>query len=159
MINRKYIVCTPDQGLEEGMAHIVNASNESEALSKYAQHVMIKNELFLEYVYTNSVNMSYAEHFYRDHDGYFLDNYGNLRVDTDYAKQCFEENVRKMFYEHPQYASLYLDFFYYNESHSVKEAIARWNFPNEMLLYLWFADRDYAGELIVLDIDELIQIS
>lgn len=52
MINRKYIVCTPDQGLEEGMARIVNASNESEALSKYAQHVMIKNELFLEYVYT-----------------------------------------------------------------------------------------------------------
>jgi hypothetical protein len=159
MENNKYFVCPIEDGLEAGMLRIVIASSKDEAIAKYARCVLIKDKFYLEHIYTNTVNASFAEKFYRDNDGYFLDEDRDHPVDPEYAQECLEENVRSFFKDRKDFAELYLDFFLNDDSQSFDEAMEKWKFPEEMLLHMCLGDIAYFGDFAVFELSEIEEIS
>ncbi len=159
MDSRKYVVCPIEEGLEAGMLRIVNASNRDAALAKYARHVLIKDKFYLEHIYSNTIDASFAERFYRDADGHFQDAGRDHRVSSEYALECFEENVRGFFKDRQEFAELYLDFFHHDDSQSFAEAVQTWHFPEEMLVHMCLGGTAYFGEVAVIELSEIEEIS
>ena len=101
------------------------------------------------------VHASFAEKFYTEDDGYLLDEDGDRKVDPEYAQECFEENVRSFFKDRQDFADLYLDFFLNDDSRSFENAMQKWRFPEEMLLYMCLGDIAFFGELAVFELSEI----
>jgi hypothetical protein len=158
MQNLKYVVCPIEDGLEAGMLRIVNASSQDEAIAKYARQVLIRDKFYLEHIYSNTVSASFAETFYADGDGHFLDENGSRRVGPEYAQERFEENVRNFFQERQDFADLYLDFFLHDHSQSFDAALEKWRFSEEMLLYICLGDLAYFGDLAVFELSRIEEI-
>lgn len=159
MENRKYFVCPIEEGLEAGMLRIVIASSKDEAIAKYTRHVLIKDKFYLQHIYTNTVNASFAEKLCKDDDGYLLDEDRDRRVDPEYTQERFEENVRSFFKDRQDFANLYLDFFLNDDSESFDEAMQKWQFPEEMLLYMCLGDIAYFGDFAVFELSEIEEIN
>jgi hypothetical protein len=158
MQNLKYVVCPIEDGLEAGMLRIVIASSQDEAIAKYARQVLIRDKFYLEHIYSNTVSASFAETFYADGDGHFLDENGSRRVGPEYAQERFEENVRNFFQERQDFADLYLDFFLHDHSQSFDAALEKWRFSEEMLLYICLGDLAYFGDLAVFELSGIEEI-
>jgi hypothetical protein len=158
MHNQKYVVCPIEDGLEAGMLRIVNAASPEEAIAKYARQVLIRDKFYLEHIYSNTVSASFAERFYADGDGHFLDENGTRRVAPEYAQERFEENVRHFFQERQEFADLYLDFFWHDRSPSFDAALEKWRFSDEMLLYICLGDLAYFGDLAVFALSDIEEI-
>lgn len=63
---KKYLICIDYLELKECEVAIVLVDNKENAIEKYISNISIKNEFFLENVYSPYVNMSYAETLFRD---------------------------------------------------------------------------------------------
>ncbi|UCC87814.1 MAG: hypothetical protein JSV81_00515 [Anaerolineales bacterium] len=158
MEKKKYFVCPVEEGLESDMLRIVHAANEDEAIAKYARHVLIKNKFYLEHVYTNTIEESFAEKFLGNGDGYLAHEYEDRGADPEFIPEEFEENVRSFFEERQDFADLYLDFFLHDDSRSFDAAMTKWRFPEEMLLYMCLGDITFFGDFAVLELSQIEEI-
>ncbi len=137
---RQYIVGFSESEIEDIHLALVNAENPEHALDKYAAEIGIKEEKFIEYVYDRAVELSLAENFWLRED-YELEEYEKSgRVLIDEAE--FRRRVKEFFGENREYAEQYLEYYYSN-----REPV-QGNFPDEMLVYIWF-EAQWADVLVV----------
>jgi hypothetical protein len=147
----KYLVGIGDLEFKEANLAIINAENKQSAIDKYVANIEIKDELFLEDVYSTSVNMSYAEHLYRDNNGeYLFDNYGNEKYAIEEIEKFFEGNVRKLFKDNEEWYDLYMSMT--NQEEGEEEIM----FPDEMLIHMYREGKDI-NEILCLEIGKEIK--
>jgi hypothetical protein len=127
---QQFIVGFTESGLEDVQLTIVNGENEEHALDKYARAVGIKEEHFIEYVYDRAVHLTLAENFWlrEEHE---LDEYeatGRVMIND----AAFRQRVNEFFGENRDYAERYLEYYYGNRD------LTQGDFPEDMLIYIWF---------------------
>lgn len=136
---------------EEANLVIINAENKQIAIDKYIANVEIKDEIFLEDVYSTAYNISYAEHLYVDNNGdYLFDNYGNERYKIEEIEKFFEDNVRKLFKDNEEWYSLYMSMT--NQKEGEEEIV----FPDEMLIHMYRDGKDI-NEILCLEMGKEIK--
>ncbi len=125
-----YLVGFSDSESPEQDCKMIEASSENEAIDKFIQAFAIADDLFVEYVYSRSVNMSFAEHFWlqtEDEDTLF-DKTGQIVIDDE----AFKKRVRAFFGSHRDYAERYMAYYF-----DAEDGPKTGHFPQEMLIYMW----------------------
>lgn len=152
---KKYLIGVKDLELIKSEVAIVLAENKENAIEKYIANIAIKNEFFLEYVYTPSRNLSYAENLFKDNNGALLyDNYGNSIYSQQEIDIFFNNNVRNLFKNNQDWYDLYMSIFEYENEKDEdgcfipKKVI----FPNEMLIHMFKHNKMYMEELLCKEI-------
>jgi hypothetical protein len=158
MEKKKFLVCPIEEGLETRLLRIVNAPNKEEAIAKYARQVLIKDKYYLEHVYSSTIDASFAEQFFVEVNGRGLDERVGDGADPEQAQRHLQENVRGFFKDRQDFADLYLDFFHNDDSRSFDEAMEKWQFSEDMLVYMCLGDIAFFGELAVLELSEIEEI-
>ena len=146
MPSKKYLVGDSEFNFKEQEFKIVNALSQCEAIGKYVRQAEIKDKGFLEYVCERAFNMSFAEYFWLQ-GGAEVDLFkrtGKVKID----KEEFGRRVRRFFGKHQDFANLYLDF-YWNDNSKVI-------FPDEMLAYIWI-ESNY-GSLTAIPLSNIEEI-
>lgn len=162
---KKYLIGIEDLELREAEVAIVLADNKENAIEKYVANISIKNEFFLEDVYSPCVNMSYAENLFKDSNGkYLYDEYGNPRYSHEEIDVFFKNNVAKLFKDNKDWYNLYMSIFEYEDEDEKDEdgyfIPKSVTFPDEMLIHMFKNQEIYINELfckeIGVDIKEII---
>lgn len=160
---KKYLIGIEDLELREAEVAIVLADNKENAIEKYIANISIKNEFFLEDVYSPCVNMSYAETLFRDNDGEHLyDEYGNPKYSEEEIDIFFKNNVAKLFKDNKDWYNLYMSIFEYEDEKDEDGYFIPKNvtFPNEMLVHMFKNKESYMNELLCkeigVEIEEII---
>ena len=147
----KYLVGISDLDFKEANLAIINAENKQSAIDKYIANIEIRDELFLEDVYSTSINMSYAEHLYVDNNGdHLFDNSANQRYKSEEIEKFFEGNVRKLFKDNEEWYDLYMSMT--NQEEGEEEII----FPDEMLIHMYREGKDI-DEILCLEMGKEIK--
>src|SRR5687768_16907554 len=132
-----YLVGLSDSEVQEQDFKRIEASSENEAIDKFIQTFAIADDLFVEYVYSRSVNMSFAESFWlqtEDEDTLFSKT-GRIVIDAEE----FKKRVRAFFGRHRDYAERYIAYYFDAEDRPKSGP-----FPQEMLIYMWVRS-DFSG--------------
>lgn len=132
-MQRKYLVGISDSRFEEQKFKVIEVPNNEEAIREFVRRYGISEGLFLEHVYSKSINSSFAEIFWLDTDDEEerFNETGEITVDEDE----FKRRVRAAFGEHSDFANLYIDYYFSDEAESTNGK--RTLFPEEMLIYMW----------------------
>jgi hypothetical protein len=132
-----YLVGFSDSESQEQDFKMIDASSENEAIDKFIQAFAIADDIFVEYVYSRSVNMSFAEHFWLQTEGEdtLFNKTGQIVIDDEE----FKKRVRAFFSRHRDYAERYIAY-YFDAEDSPKTR----HFPEEMLIYMW-VNSDFSG--------------
>ena len=124
---------------------MIDAVNEKEAIDTFIKAFAITEDIFVEYVYTRSVNGSIAEQFWlqtKDENTLF-NKRGRIVID----EEEFKQRVRAFFGRHRDYADLYIDYYL-----SAEERPKSGSFPEAMLVYMW-VNCDF-GEVTAVELDD-----
>jgi hypothetical protein len=142
---KQFIVGFTESAIEDVALTVVYAENAEHALDKFAEHVGIREEKFLEYVYDRSANLAFPENFWLQDEEELeaFENDGTLLVDQDE----FKRRVKEFFGQNRDFSDLYLKY------HSSDQPAAPDMFPKEMLLFIWF-EVDW-NEVLVAAYEEL----
>jgi hypothetical protein len=125
-----YLVGFSDSESPEQDVKRIEASNENEAIDKFIQAFAIADDLFVEYVYSRSVNMSFAEHSWLQTEGEdtLFSKTGRIVIDDEE----FKKRVRAFFGRHRDYAERYIAYYF-----DAEDRPKTGHFPQEMLVYMW----------------------
>lgn len=106
------------------------APDAATAITTFLTTVAPTHQVFLGYVSSTTINLSFAEQFWiqTDADDDLFEQ-GRLQV----SDELFAERAQRFFGAHHDYADLYLTY-YFNANSS---DTPRPNFPPEMLAYIW----------------------
>lgn len=159
----KYLIGIEDLELREAEVAIVLAYSKEKAIEKYIANIGIKNEFFLENVYSPIWNESYAENLLKDNNGERLyDNYGNSIYSQKEIDNFFNNNVRNLFKNNPDWYNLYMSIFEYEDEkdedgYFIPKSVT---FPDEMLVHMFKNEESYMNELLCkeigVEIEEII---
>lgn len=152
---KKYLIGIEDLELREAEVAIVLADNKENAIEKYISNIAIKNELFLEDVYSPCVNMSYAENLFKDNEGNHLYNdCGHPRYSEEEIDSFLRNNVSNLFKGHNDWYNLYMSIFEYKDEkdedgYFIPKCVI---FPDEMLIHMFKNNESYMNELLCKEI-------
>src|SRR5262249_43160214 len=113
---QKYLVGISGSQFQEQEFKIVNASSENGAIAKFVRTFAAADDTFLEYVYDRAANLSFAEHFWlqTEDENTIFNETGQIMIDD----AEFKKRVRVFFDRHPNYAEIYLDYYFSEENGS-----------------------------------------
>ena len=116
---------------------MIEASSANEAIDTFIQTFAIAEDLFVEYVYSRSVNMSFAENFWLQTEGEetLFNKTGRIVIDDEE----FKNRVRAFFGRHRDYAERYIAYYF-----DAEDRAKSGHFPQEMLIYMW-VHSDFSG--------------
>jgi hypothetical protein len=116
---------------------MIEASSANEAIDTFIQTFAIAEDLFVEYVYSRSVNMSFAENFWVQTEGEetLFHKTGRIVIDDEE----FKKRVRAFFGGHRDYAERYIAYYF-----DAEDRPNTGSFPQEMLIYMWVKS-DFSG--------------
>ena len=125
-----YLVGFSDSESPEQDFKMIDASSENEAIDKFIQAFAIADDLFVEYVYSRSVNMSFVEHFWlqTEDESTLFEKTGRIVIDDEE----FKKRVRAFFGRHRDYAERYIAYYF-----DAEDRPKTGHFPQEMLIYMW----------------------
>nr|WP_302660418.1 hypothetical protein [uncultured Clostridium sp.] len=150
---KKYLIGIEGLDLIESEAAVIWADNKENAIEKYISNIGIKNEFFLENVYSPCINMSYAESLFKDNNGeYLYDNYGNPRYSYEEREKFFNSNVANLFKDNKDWYNLYMSIFEYEDDKDEDVIPKSVTFPNEMLVHMYKNNKSYMDELLCKEI-------
>ncbi len=132
-----YLVGFSESEAQEQDFKMIEASSENEAIDTFIQTFAIAEDLFVEYVYSRSVNMSFAEQFWLQTEGEdtLFNKTGRIVVDDEE----FKKRVRAFFGRHRDYAERYIAYYF-----DAEDCPNTGPFPQEMLIYMWVYS-DFSG--------------
>jgi hypothetical protein len=125
-----YLVGFSESESQEQDFKMIEASSENEAIDTFIQTFAIAEDLFVEYVYSRSVNMSFAENFWvqtEDEDTLF-NKTGRIVI----GDEEFKKRVRAFFGGHRDYAERYIAYYF-----DAEDRPKSGHFSQEMLIYMW----------------------
>jgi hypothetical protein len=142
----KYLVGFSDSDSQEQDFKTIEASSANEAIDTFIQTFAIAEDLFVEYVYSRSVNMSFAEQFWLQTEGEdtLFNKTGRIVIDDE----AFKKRVRTFFGRHRDYAERYIAYYF-----DAEDRPKSGHFPQEMLIYMW-VNSDFSGVTAV-ELDDL----
>ncbi|MGG7212081.1 hypothetical protein ACQPUY_00535 [Clostridium nigeriense] len=152
---KKYLIGIDDLELREAEVAIVLADNKESAIEKYIANIGIKNEFFLEDVYSPCVNMSYAESLFEDnYEEHIYNGYGYSRYSQEEIDEFFNDNVKNLFKGNDDWYKLYMSIFEYEDEKNedgylIPKTVT---FPNEMLVHMFKNNESYMNELLCKEI-------
>ena len=125
-----YLVGFSESESQEQDFKMIEASSENEAIDTFIQTFAIAEDIFVEYVYSRSVNMSFAENFWMqtESEETLFDKTGRIAIDNEEFKQ----RVRVFFGRHCDYAERYIAYYF-----NAEDCPNTGPFPQEMLIYMW----------------------
>ena len=125
-----YLVGFSESEAQEQDFKRIEASSENEAIDTFIQAFAIADDLFVEYVYSRSVNLSFAEHFWMQTEGEatLFEKTGRIGIDDEE----FKKRVRAFFGRHHDYAERYMAYYF-----DAEDRPKTGPFPQEMLVYIW----------------------
>jgi hypothetical protein len=126
----KYLVGFSDSEFQEQDSKMIDASSENEAIHKFIKVFAIAEDIFVEYVYSKSINCSIAEQFWLQtkDENTLYNKSGQIVIDDEE----FKKRVRAFFGRNHDYADLYIDYYF-----SAEDRPKTGRFPEEMLIYMW----------------------
>ena len=126
----KYLVGFSDSEYQEQDSKMIDALSENEAIDKFIKVFAIAEDIFVEYVYSKSINCSIAEQFWlqTEDENTLFNKTGQIVIDDEE----FKKRVRAFFGRHRDYADLYIDYYF-----SAEDRPKTGHFPEEMLIYMW----------------------
>ena len=132
-----YLVGFSESEAQEQDFKMIEASSENEAIDTFIQTFAIAEDIFVEYVYGRSVNMSFAENFWMqtESEETLFDKTGRIAIDNEEFKQ----RVRAFFGRHCDYAERYIAYYF-----DAEDCPNTGHFPQEMLIYMW-VHSDFSG--------------
>ena len=125
-----YLVGFSESEAPEEDVKTIEAASANEAIDKFIQAFAITDDLFVEDVYSRSVNMSFAEHFWlqTEDEETLFEKTGRIVIDDE----AFKKRVRAFFGRHHDYAERYLAYYF-----DAEESPKTGHFPQAMLIYMW----------------------
>lgn len=160
---KKYLIGISDLELRDSEVAIVLADTKENAIEKYIANIGIKNEFFLEDVYSPTWNESYAENLLKDSNGERIyDYYGNSIYSQKEIDNLFKNNVRNLFKDNQDWYNLYMSIFEYEDEkdedgYFIPKSVT---FPDEMLVHMFKNKESYMSELLCkeigVEIEEII---
>lgn len=132
-----YLVGFSESEAQEQDFKMIEASSENEAIDTFIQTFAIAEDIFVEYVYSRSVNMSFAENFWLQTEGEetLFNKTGRIVIDDEE----FKKRVRAFFGGHRDYAERYIAYYF-----NAEDCPNTGPFPQEMLIYMW-VHSDFSG--------------
>ena len=126
----KYLVGFSDSEFQEQDSKMIDASSENEAIHKFIKVFAIAEDIFVEYVYSKSINCSIAEQFWLQtkDENTLYNKSGQIVIDDEE----FKKRVKAFFGRNHDYADLYIDYYF-----SAEDRPKTGRFPEEMLIYMW----------------------
>lgn len=126
-----YLIGDGECEFKEKQFYLVDAPTREEAIALFARKVEIHDETWTQWIYDRVINESFAERFWLSKEanpGYEYDRQLHCYVAT---QEQFEENVRRFFGPHLDFAQIYLDIWRKSE-----ETMMVGEFPTEMQVYM-----------------------
>jgi hypothetical protein len=158
-INKAFLITDyPEGNIKENIKSkeiaIITAENEVIAKDLFIANVGIYKEFFIEEVYYCGL----SARFFRDENGYFLDDFGNYRENftDEYIQDTFRKNIYN-FFDNEKYYKIYLDYFdnneqYTNEKYEILEKYKNL-FPKDMLIKIY--NSLYLDDLFCISLNEI----
>jgi len=128
-MNNRYLF-VPEECNKNSKICIVEACSLEKAKDKFCENFYKNDELFKEDIYLKSINMSFFEKFW----------IGKEKKSGEYGtveENVFEKRVRKYFKDFPSYAENLLNYWISKDFNQ-----DNFNFPDEMLLYIYRKEFD-----------------
>lgn len=150
-VSPMYLVGSSEAEFGELEFSVVEAADEKTAIAMFIQDAASHNEFFLENVYARSVNMSFGEHFWistkKETEQFMQD--GEIIV----TEEEFKQRVRDFFSTHPDFAELYIDFWFDLTIDETPEV----PFPPDMMVFIWVNTK--YSDTIAVRLDSLHQVT
>ena len=126
-----YLIGNAECEFKEGEFHLVDAPTREEAITLFVREAGIRDEDWKEEMY----GQGFAGRFWSSEDAKAGYDYDALACRYVATPEQFEENVRRYFGPHRDFAQLYLD--WWNDDTSEAGPAEANPFPVEMQVYMW----------------------
>ena len=126
-----FLIGDGESALAERQFKVVEAEDADGALETYITEVAIRDDHFIEHIYTRGVNRGFGKKFYlvtpEDNEKFWTTG------EPPVSKEVFGERVREFFGDNGNFADLYLQFYFIDPTQSRTSVM----FPDDMMVFIF----------------------
>lgn len=147
-----FLIGDGESTLSERQFNVIEAENADQALATYIAEVAIRDDHFIEHIYTRGVNRGFGKKFYlvtpEDNEKFWTTG------EPPISKEVFSERVREFFGDKESFADLYLQYYFLDPTRARTTVM----FPDDMMIFIFEHLRKHEDwmALEVIPMDEVV---